>query len=493
MEINEKDRAVIESLTALGADKDHSYDWPIEIQQRILGSLLTDRYFLLQCVNIIKPFYFQDKAHQKICKILYEFYNKYGKQPDRNILEMELVEQLADNPARHYYLAELEIVCQSYEPVVERRDYLLDKITEFAKTQALRSAYSQTLDILFKNQNDKWVKIRDILQTALLVERNVDLGMDYFQEVENRYLRMQQQVENRDYFSSGFPSIDAALGGGLSRGEIGAWCGMSGSGKSLALVKGAATNLLANRKVLYISLEMDEDKTSNRFDALFTHVPIMDLLQEHNHVIASLRDLAQFHTKSLFVKQFAAGSADVTTIRAYLSQLSLHGFQPDLVAVDYVGELRDLPGMKTYESRQRLVRDLRALAVENSICILTAMQVGRAGREAMEEGHIDDDALADSQGQVRPLDALWSLNQNKLESKAGVGKIYVIKHRNARGRFYTYYERNPATLDMNEITHEQFMTRLNLQQQKNSDSVDIEGMPSKVTRFKPNEADEEIG
>ena len=856
-QLTDKDKAILKNLTNPDADKEYLYDFPREVQQQLLGCLLTDKFFFDQSMTIVKPFYFNDKAHQKIAKILFEYYHKYTKLPDQLVLELELMEQLEDNPAKYFFLAELDVVCHSYEPGLEKRDYLLDKITEFAKTQALRTAYSQTLDILFKNPPEKWSKIKEILQVALLVERNVDLGLNYFKDLDFRYDKMLEQQKNQDYFTCGFPTLNSALNGGLSRGEVAAWCGMcfakgtevlmfdgstkavqdvnvgdllmgddskprkvlklsngvdqlyrvvpvkgdpyvvnskhilslkndnrdyrckrrrkdgsiyikpnaiwhnspyktpgtdifnvpvedflkhpksfqrmmkgwrtgvefeskpvkidpymlgiwlgdgdkhdsaitnidgevisavyqeaasrgldvthkgmrygivsqeqrlsppglglskntlmndlrsygllysyrthtgspkhipfdyktnsrqvrlevlaglmdsdgsmsnngfdfinkskqlsddvafvarslglaayvkpckkrsqngteglywrvsisgdcseiptrilrkqctarqqiksvlvtgikriepvgvgeyygfavdgnhlfllsdftvthnSGAGKSLALVKTAMANLMQGRKVLYVSLEMDEYKTANRFDAQLADIPVMGLLQEKDEVIKALKAwISDFDDPNrLYIKQFAAGSADITTIRAYMSQLSLHGFVPDLVIVDYVGELKDAPGMKTYESRQRLVRDLRGLAVEAKICAFTAMQVGRAGREAMEKGYIDDSALADSQGQIRPLDALWSINQTDAEQQCGVGKIFVIKHRNGASRFTIYFQRNRATLDMSEISAETYKARMSEYQQKTSDNVDIDNRATKATKF----------
>lgn len=495
MELTEKEKATLSNLVNPDNNTNaHFYDFPIEVQQELLGCLLTDKYFFEQSMSVVKPHYFNDKAHQRIARILFEYFHKYNQLPDKLVIELELAEQLEENPAKHYYFSELELVLDSYIPGLQKRDYLLDKITEFAKVQALRTAYSQTLDILYKNTHDKWAKIKEILQQALLVDRNVDLGLNYFRDLDKRYQMLMEAQKNQDFFTTGFPTIDAALSGGLTRGEVAGWCAMSGGGKSLCLVKAAIANLQRGRKVLYITLEMDEPKTANRFDAQFAQVPILGLLQEQEDVLKTLRAwVADFDDPDrLYIKQFPAGAADVTTIRAYLSQLSLHGFHPDMIVVDYVGELRDIAGMKTYESRQRLVRDLRGLAVEAKICIFTAMQVGRTGREAMTHGYIDDNALADSQGQIRPLDALWSINQNEAEQTCGVGKIFVVKHRNGASRFTIYFERNSMTLDTNEITLEHYKSRMSEYQKKASDNVDIEGMATRATRWQPNKSNAEI-
>src|SRR5581483_2187714 len=178
------------------------------------------------------------------------------------------------------------------------------------------------------------------------------------------YDRMLQSTTTRDeIFTSGFATIDGYLAaGGLCRGEIGAYVGISGSGKSIALINAAALNLLLGKKVCYITLEMNDDKIARRFDSLLSSQPFNTLADNKNIVIQSIRqNFTQEDKRRLVIKHYPSGTADVNTCRAYLSQLSLYGFKPDLVVVDYVGEMRDIPGYKTYESRQLLVRELRTL------------------------------------------------------------------------------------------------------------------------------------
>jgi hypothetical protein len=152
-----------------------------------------------------------------------------------------------------------------------------------------------------------------------------------------------------------------------------------------------------------------------------------------------------------------------------------------------VGEMKDDRGSKTYESRQRAVRDLRGLAVEHKICVLTGMQINRGGREAMKSGYIDDTFLADSQGQIRPLDALWSINQEDAEAEIGVGRLFVIKHRNGKSRQMVYFKRDPHTLKMTEITAENHRKFMSEYAKKTADSVDMNDIATKMTRHKEND------
>jgi replicative DNA helicase len=469
------------------AEQEHQYGFTDGFLQSIIGSLLVDSHFLLQCINLVKPVYFRHEAHKMICKVIFEYHEKYNDRPSVTVIEEELTERIKEPGTLALYLSELDACCESFEPGVEKQEYFLDKITEFAKTQALRVAYTATVEIFEskRKDKDKWSKIREILQEALLVDRNVDLGLPYLDTVEERYKRMMEKKGRQDFFPTDIPSIDAALEGGLTRGEIGAFAGMSNSGKSLALVKVAKANLQRGRNVLYISLEMDEDKIAERFDSMLTTVPIRSLYfgEGPKFVKGALEEGAKGWGK-IVIKQFPAGAADVTTCRAFINQLSLHGFKPDLVVVDYVGEMRDTPGIKTYESRQRLIRDLRGMAVELQVCVWTAMQINRGGRDALkEQEYIDDDLLADSAGQNRPLDLLITVSQTEVESKAGVGTFFLSKNRSGKSRFMVKFSRDPDTLEMNEISNERWKVECSKVKDKVVEDVVLEDYAKDTEKY----------
>jgi replicative DNA helicase len=330
------------------------------------------------------------------------------------------------------------------------------------------------LSELKKGQNqDTWLKIGDILKKAQTIDRDLHSGLDYFQTFEERYKNMMKEQEEGEIFTSAFPAIDnALLGGGLSRGELGSWMGSPGTGKSLALVAAALANMHNGKKVMYISLEMDEDKVAQRFDAQLANltkhseVTIGNLIECREIVFQSLRDYVQEYEdkKLMVIKQFPAGTMDVAVFRSYLTQSKMYGFSPDLVILDYVGEMKDYPNMPTWESRNKIVRDLRGIAVEEKICILTAMQPDRRARDQSNEqkhlGIIDDNNLADAYGQSRPIDALWSINQFQEEKDCGLARIFVAKHRHGKSRFTFHVEFDYNTLRMSQISQHSYENKI---------------------------------
>jgi replicative DNA helicase len=471
--LTEEEMKVLGTLSDPDSVSKNKYNWDQDAQREILSLLLHDRYFLIQSADLIKAGYFTNESHQLVARILFNYFKKYKAVPSKIQIMQELKDVLAskDSKMRVSNLGELNTVYEYYLPGSSSREYYLDKITNFAKAMSMKSAFGKCLEEVEKapEDEDTWNKIHLILKNALDVDRNFDIGLDYFQSYEERYERMKEKSDKGEIFITGFKDIDESLGGGgLSRGEIGSIVGLSGSGKSLFLVKAALENLNLGKKVLYISLEIDQDKVAERFDAQITNpnpytdhngITIKNLIDNQEKVFDSLKEylFEKNDKKLLIVKQFPAGDMDIPKMRAYFSQLGIQGFKPDLVIIDYIGEMKDYPNMPTWESRQRIVRDLRGFAVEEQVCVFTAMQPEKRAKEAIRLGGIiDDDMLADSYGQIRPLDALWSLNQLQTEKECGLARIFIIKHRFGKSRFTIYVQFDYDTLRMRQISENRY-------------------------------------
>jgi len=456
----------LDGLTNPDARKDERYRWDEDFQRMILGLLLNDRWFVNQCRDLISPSYFSDERHQTLCKILFDYVDVYKSVPPKIFVVQEIRQKTAnrDEGLQLQYLAETEIIYKKFVPGLETRESLLDKIVNFAKLMSLKLAFDKSIAMVKRSpeSEETWTGIRDELQKALIVERNFEEGLNYFATFEERYARMAKEEEAREIFTSGFEMIDdALLGGGCHRGEIYSWIGLSGSGKSLALVGAALKNVRQlGKRVLYISLEMGEDAIAERFDAQLADVDINQLQELKDKIREAFDEFNkdQDDKRMLVIKQFPAGSMSVASLRAYMQQLKMLDFTPDLLVIDYIGEMKDYPGMPTYESRYRIVRDLRGLATEENICIFTAMQPNKDAREAQKkdstlgDGVIDDTNLADSYGQIRPLDGCWSINQMHAEKEAGIARLFVIKHRHGRSRFTCWAQFDRKTLQIRQIS-----------------------------------------
>lgn len=462
------------------------FNWDEEFQRTIICLLLMDRNFLLQSIDLIKPSYFTNKAHQKACEIVFEHFKKYKYPPTRIEIVQELKDKFKDDKSSLYYISEIKTLYEYFEPNIESREYLTDKVAFFAKIQALRQAFSKSLKEIDKapESEETWVKIYDMLREAMNTDRNFDMGLEYFKTIKERYEDMGKQEENVEYFTTGYEDLDNQIkGGGYIRGEMLGVVAGSGVGKSICMACISAHNLKLGKNVLYISLELTQERVAERFDSILTGLPIHCLYDVKNDVFDKLEEIVKTREDKnvMLIKQFPSASADVNTIRAYLSQLSFYGFHPDVVVVDYVGEMKDIVGLPTHESRERMVKELRGLAGESNVFMVTAFQPNRTSKELQENGGvIEEEHLADSFGQIRPLDGCVSLNQNKNENSVNIGRMWVIKQRNGKSRYMLYLKFDPENLRIYQIHHDLYRDLNSRKKDNISESVEKDMMDAVI-------------
>ena len=466
-----------------GGDEGSKYSWDKEFQRHIAALLIADRQFLLQSVDLVKPTYFTDKAHSKVCGIAFEFFKKYRILPRKDFIIQELKTQLKDNKSLPYYLAEVNVLFDYFQPGMEAREYLSDKIVYFAKIQSLKKSFHESLTLIDKapEAEETWAKIYEKMREAMTTTHNFDIGVDYFKSYKDRYAKKEEEKDSLELFPTGLEGIDKEVaGGGYGRGELISVVAGSGVGKSVMLACLTATNLLRGKRGVYISLELAEDKIADRMDAILTGFPIQNLYGHKEDIFKSIEGLKGVNKEGeiwpLVIKQFPAGTATVNTIRAYLSQLRFHGFDPDFVVIDYVGEMALHPDMKTYESRERIVRELRGMATEENVFCATAMQPNRDAKKdgKGEQGRIDDEHLADAFGQIRPLDGCFSLNQNDNEKFLGIGRCYIIKQRDGKSRYQIYLKFNKENLRITEITREEYKNMMAARKEHASEETEVD-------------------
>ena len=425
-----------------------AYDFSENIQRGILYLLKSNKDFYLQIVNLVKSEYFEFPSHAKIFDAVHDHYEKYSKLPTDDFIVQDVKGSLGARENASDYEDELAFINNVDPSTTNNTEYMLDLVEGFAKKEAMKSAIAQSISLI---KEDRVEEVEALVKDALLINRDVDRGQDYFSDIAGRWDRIFNK-ENQVKYKTILPSLNKSLEGGLGSKEMAMVVAPPGVGKSLFLVNQGVHSMIEGRKVLYISLEMSEDKIAQRFDSIMTLVPQFKLKDPANQLTVKER-LEMFQTEfpgsQLVIKEFPTGQASVNTIRNLIVQLKNYDeFEPDLLIVDYLELLRPTREIQQeYHAQQKIAEELRGVAMEHDFLTWTATQTNRQGRMVKV---ITDAELGDSYGKIRTCDFAISLNQSEEEFDEGKMRAFVIKSRNGRPRFTVPMDVDYSVLRMSE-------------------------------------------
>jgi replicative DNA helicase len=419
-----------------------SYQFQDSIQRGILYLSMAEEDFLVQILPMVKAEYFEFPTHQKFFGIVKDHYLQYHTLPSNDQVLEEAKVLKSPSELLSDYRSELDEINNVDVKSITNEEYYLNLVEEFAKEQALKDALLNSLELL---KAKKYADIEGEFRAALSISRDVDLGIDYFADIESRWDRLNNSKLNTQ-FRTPFGSINEQLEGGLCTRELAMVVAPPGVGKSLFLANQAVRSVLDGKNVLYISLEMSEDRVAQRFDSIFTRIRQKELSKK----VGTLRERLDEINESvdcrgaLRIKQFPTKRLNIAGLRAFLNQeRNYNNFEPDVLIIDYLELMTTDSTLAEYQAQERTAQELRGLAVENNILIWTATQTNREGRKV---NIITDAELADSYGKIRVCDLVFSINQTEEEFDDGKARLYVMKSRNGRARFIVNVKINYSTL-----------------------------------------------
>jgi len=276
-------------------------------------------------------------------------------------------------------------------------------------------------------KKNKWDSILKDFEEALKAGQPKDSGHDYFKDVNKRL--------SKD-FRMPIPfmrDLDEYIGGGLSPGELGVVIAPPGGGKSMMLVKGAATALLEGKNVVYYSMELSEDVVGQRFDACINDIKLKHVWEYPEYITEKLEDVAKLGG-GLKIKEFLEGGVTVNTIKAHLKTLELEGFVPDIIFVDYLGLMKPLG---SYAEMRHALTDvaegLRNIANNYRIPVWTAHQTNRS---AIQEEKINTGHIGESLGIIATVDLAFGLGRPDEMKEISRAMLGIIKNRNGQDGLY---------------------------------------------------------
>lgn len=382
-------------------------------QLKVLGSLLTDKKFLLNVRDVLHDHYFDADTHKWIVNQIKEYFDKYHTVVTMDVLKVEL--QKLDNDVLRVALK--EELRNSYQASQDDLEYVQEEFLGFCKNQEMKQAILASADLLKDGDFDG---IRNMVEKAMKAGMDKNIGHEYNKDVETRY-----RVDYRPTIPSPWPILNAGIQGGFGPGDLGIVFGNPGGGKSWTMVAIAAHAVQLGYKVNYYTLELGEDYVGKRFDCYFTGYSI-DEVNKHRKEVQTRVDSLK---GKLIVKEYAPKSATVNTIKSHVQKCIDMDHKPDLIVIDYVDYLR-APSKGRFAERKDEIDDVfiatKGLAKELKVPILTPSQVNRMGAK---DSVIEGDKAAGSYDKMMVADICLSLSRQKEDKVLGTGRVHVMKNR----------------------------------------------------------------
>ena len=382
-------------------------------QLKVLGSLLTDKQFLLNVRDVLHDHYFDADSHKWIVGQIKDYFDKYHTNITMDVLKVEL--QKVENEVLQVALK--EELRNSYEASQDDLEYVQEEFQTFCKNQEMKAAILSSADLLKAHDFDG---IRNRIEKALKAGIDKNIGHEYNKDVETRY-----RTDYRPTIPTPWPIFNDGIQGGFGPGDLGIVFGNPGGGKSWTMVAIAAHAVSLGYKVNYYTLELGEDYVGKRFDCYFTGYGIDEINSKRKEVQTYVDNLKG----KLIVKEYPPKGASVNTIKAHIQKCTDVDHKPDLVIIDYVDYLKAPSKGRSYERKDE-IDDVfiatKGLAKDLKIPILTPSQVNRMGAK---DNVIEGDKAAGSYDKMMVADICISLSRQKEDKVLGTGRVHVMKNR----------------------------------------------------------------
>ena len=392
----------------------------MRIEQTILRHLVHKENFARKALPFLRDEYFSDSSERLIYHRINEFVQKYNDIPSREALEIDL-EQIK-NLSEDQYSGCVDIIKSLEEPEPIDDQWLIDETERFCQDRAIYNAIMDSIGIIDGKDKDRTKgSIPEILTSALAVSFDSHIGHDFLEDYEDRF-DFYHRVEERIPFD--LEMLNTITRGGLPRKSLNIILAGTGVGKTLAMCHMAASNLVLGKNVLYITMEMAEEKIAERIDANLLNVAVDELAQlPKNSYEKKVERVRNKTVGKLIIKEFPTASAHVGHLRHLLNELQLkRSFVPDIIYIDYLniclsGRIKAGANVNSYTYVKAIAEELRGLAVEKNLPIVSATQTTRTGYSNSDPGLEDTSesfglpATADFMIALVSSDQLSDLNQ----------------------------------------------------------------------------------
>ena len=418
----------------------------MKLEQAILKNLICNEDYLRKVLPFLKSDYFSDRTERALYNEIASFTETYNHSPTAEALSLAVKERrnLTDDEVEksEAYLKEIESI-KAEESNIQ---WLVDKTEKFCQEKAIYNAVLGSISILDgkDKQQDKGA-IPKILSDALAISFDTTVGHDYLEDSDERYEFYHRKEERIPFDLDYFNKITK---GGLPAKTLNIALAGTGVGKSLFMCHVASSCMVQGKNVLYITLEMAEEKIAERIDANLLNVSLDDLMDlpkdMYDKKVAKVREKTY---GKLIIKEYPTASASTTHFRTLLNELNLkRSFKPDIIFVDYLNiccssRIKAGANINSYTYVKSIAEELRGLAVEYNVPVVSATQTTRSGFTSSDPGLED---TSESFGLPATADLMFALISS--EDLEELGQIMVKQLKN-RYNDPTYYKRFTIGID----------------------------------------------
>ena len=351
----------------------------MHVEKTILSNLLNDEEYSRKVLPFLKPEYFKDRTEELLFKAIAEFTVKYNTIPTQETL---LIDLDGNDKINESELANCQNYFDKHEPV--NKDWLLENTENWCQEKAIYNAIMDSIDILDDRGGDRDKgTIPVLLASALSVCFDNSVGHDFIEDADERF-DFYNKTENVIPFDLEY--FNRITKGGLPNKSLNIILAGTGVGKTLAMCHFAAANLMLGKNVLYITLEMAEERIAERIDANLLNVPVDDLaVLSKDMYVEKMEKLGNKTTGKLIVKEYPTATVGTGHFRHLLNELKMkRNFIPDIIYIDYINictstRLKNAANINSYTYVKAIAEEFRGLAVEKDVPVVSATQVNRSG------------------------------------------------------------------------------------------------------------------
>ena len=402
------------------------------IERLILSHLIHNENFSRKVVPYVKSEYFEDPPEKLVFKLIQEYILKHNDLPTKQSLLIDL-DQI-DGIHETEYTKSNEIINTLNKPsdFKDITPWLLEQSETFCQDKAIYNAVVNAIAILEGNEKTHLSKgaIPTVLSDALAVSFDPHVGHDFIEDAEDRFDFYHRVEEKLEFDLELFNKITK---GGLPKKTLNICLAGTGVGKSLFMCHQAASCLSINKNVLYITLEMAEERIAERIDANLLDIPMDQLEEIPRDMYKKKIDKLKGKTNGkIIIKEYPTASASALHFKNLLGELNLkRNFVPDIIFIDYLNIctssiIRAGANVNSYTYIKSIAEELRGLAVEHNVPIMSATQTTRTGFTSTDIGLED---TSESFGLPATADFMFALISSEEMEELNQMLVKQLKNR----------------------------------------------------------------